>query len=44
MTDLINEILIISNCSQRYIAKVMGMSKERVRKKAMKNASKEPSP
>jgi putative transposase len=43
MTDLINKLLKISNCSQRYIAKVLGVSKEKVRKEAMGNASKEPS-
>jgi hypothetical protein len=43
MTDLINELLKISNCSQRYIAKVLEVSKERVRKEAMGNAPKEPS-
>jgi predicted XRE-type DNA-binding protein len=44
MIDLIQELLKISNCSQRYTAKVLGVSKEKVRKELMGNAPKEPSP
>jgi putative transposase len=43
MLDLIHALLKKSNLSQRYIAKVLGVSKENVRKEAIKIASKEPS-